>query len=174
MRKSRRAQRMSKQNSRINAKASLNLVSLMDIFTILVFFLMFNQSDNQIVQNEKITLPESYATKVPKDSLVVMVSADDVLVQGIPVAKVSDFMSPANIEEPIIPSLKEELEFQAKRSGPLTGADEGKGRKVTIVGDNKVPYKVLKKVMTTCSVSDYSQVSLAVTQKAAPKLGGGA
>jgi len=164
---------MSKQNSRINAKASLNLVSLMDIFTILVFFLMFNQSDNQIVQNDKITLPESYATKVPKDSLVIMVSADDIIVQGRPVARVVDFMTPENVDVMLIPSLQEELEYQAKRSGPLTGDAVGKGRKVTIVGDSKVPYDVLKKVMSTCSETGFSQVALAVTQKAAPKAGGG-
>lgn len=174
MRMSRRAQRMSKQNSRINEKASLNLVSLMDIFTILVFFLMFNQSDNQIVQNDKITLPQSYATKVPKDSLVIMISADDIMVQNRPVVKVADIMSPENKDELIIPALKEELEYQAKRSGPLTGDDAGKGRRVTIVGDNRIPYEVLKKVMSTCSDAEFSRVALAVTQKAAPKAGGGA
>ncbi|NIQ08461.1 MAG: biopolymer transporter ExbD, partial [Gammaproteobacteria bacterium] len=45
------ASQMSQIQQRYGAPAKLNLVSLMDIFTILVFFLLVNSGDNQLVQN---------------------------------------------------------------------------------------------------------------------------
>ena len=61
MAKSARAKRMAKHHRRNKGKGTLNLVSLMDIFTILVFFLLVNSSDVQTLPNAKdLQLPESF------------------------------------------------------------------------------------------------------------------
>ena len=51
--KSARAKRMEKHHKRNKGTAALNLVSLMDIFTILVFFLLVNSSDVETLPNAK-------------------------------------------------------------------------------------------------------------------------
>ena len=140
---------------------AINLVSLMDIFTILVFFLLVNSSDVQNVPNTKeIKLPESIAEQRPKETLFIMVSEKDLLVQGRPVANVDDVL--AN-EDNIIAKLKKELEYQASRSS--ASAEEEARREITILGDKRIPYRLLKKIMITCNSVNYNNISLAVSKK---------
>jgi len=138
--------------------AALNLVSLMDIFTILVFFLMVNSSEVEVLQtSSKIELPDSTSEKRPDNQLVISVSADDVVVQGRPVARVADAMVS---KENVIDGLKQELDYQAQRKGVIP---EG-GHEITIMGDRELPYALLKKIMLTCQSSDFARISLAVNQ----------
>ena len=72
--KSARAKRMEKHHKRNKASGGLNLVSLMDIFTILVFFLLVSSSEVQTLPNAKdMTLPESIAEKKPEENVVVLI-----------------------------------------------------------------------------------------------------
>jgi biopolymer transport protein ExbD len=162
MKQSLRAKRMAKHHKRQKQQTKLNLVSLMDIFTILVFFLLLNSSDVEVLQNDKtITLPESVAEQKPETTLVVMVNNQDVLVSGRSVAKVETILANPDAE---IESLSRELNYQASRAEPLSEQEAEKGRAVTIMGDESVPYALLKKVMTTCAAADYRKISLAVTK----------
>jgi len=162
MKMSRRAKRMSRHFARNKKQPSLNLVSLMDIFTILVFFLMVNQSDVKVLQNnESIKMPESYAEKLPEEALVVFVNNENILVQGRAVAAVKDASGP----DAIIPELQKELEYQASKQRVLSSEEQAEGRPVTIVGDKKIPYALLKKIMATCSEANYTNISLAVNRK---------
>ena len=87
--KSRRAKRMETHHKRNKASGTLNLVSLMDIFTILVFFLLVNSSDVEVLPNDKdMQLPESIAEEKAKETVVIMIGDEDIIVQGTPVAKV--------------------------------------------------------------------------------------
>lgn len=161
MKKSLRAKRMAKHHRRMGLVPKLNLVSLMDIFTILVFFLLINSSDVEILSAEKsIKLPESVAQQKPDTTLVIKVNNDDLLVGNYRVAKVSDIL--ANPNETIV-TLEAELKLQAARR-PATEAEKEKGRAVTIMGDKAVPYLLLKRIMATCSETDYRDISLAVNQ----------
>ncbi len=91
MKTSRRARRMQRHHKRKKGTVAFNMVSLMDIFTILVFFLLVSSSDVEELQNNKsIRLPESTAEKKPKDTLVVMVNNEDIIIQGQKVAAVND------------------------------------------------------------------------------------
>ena len=88
---SRRAQRMERRHERTRKFVGLSMVSLMDIFTILVFFLLVNSSDGEVLPTAKsVRLPESVAEKSPKPTLVVTVNDQDILVQGRKVASVDD------------------------------------------------------------------------------------
>lgn len=163
MKQSLRAKRMAKHHRRLNQASKLNLVSLMDIFTILVFFLLVNSSDVEVLQADKsIVLPTSVSDQVPENNLVVMVSATDVIVSGRSLAKVADIM--ANTAEKFTP-LETELKYQAQKAGPIKESNKLTGRPVTIVADQKLPYAILKKIMVTCAAAEYRNISLAVTQK---------
>ena len=169
MMKSARAKRMEKHHKRNKGSAVLNLVSLMDIFTILVFFLLVNSSDVETLPNAKdVQLPESIAEEKAKETVVILIGEEDILVQGTPVAKVADVM---NIQGNDIPALREALKSQNDRVLRRESQDDIAGREVTIMGDKEIPYRLLKKVMATCTASDYGQISLAVLQKSSDKLG---
>jgi biopolymer transport protein ExbD len=166
--KSNRAKRMEVRHARHNSKATLNLVSLMDIFTILVFFLLVNSSDVEVLPNAKeIQLPESIAEQKAKETVVILISDDDIIVQGTPVARVADVMRRKGND---IPELRQALLSQNDRVLRREAQDDIVGREVTIMGDKDIPYRLLKKVMATCMESDYGQISLAVLQKSADKL----
>ncbi len=166
--KSARAKRMEKHNKRHKGSGGLNLVSLMDIFTILVFFLLVNSSDVQTLPNAKdMKLPESIAEKKPEENVVVLIGKTDILVQGTPVAKIAEVMAEKGND---IPALREALLSQNDRVLRREAKDDVAGREVTIMGDKEIPYRLLKKVMATCTQSDYGQISLAVLQKSSDKL----
>jgi biopolymer transport protein ExbD len=168
MAKSARAKRMAKHHRRHKGSGALNLVSLMDIFTILVFFLLVNSSDVQTLPNSKdLQLPESIAEKKPEENVVVLIGATDILVQGTPVAKIADVMATKGND---IPALREALLSQNDRALRRAAKDDIAGREVTIMGDKDISYRLLKKVMATCTASDYGQISLAVLQKSSDKL----
>ena len=166
--KSSRAKRMEKHHKRNKGAGALNLVSLMDIFTILVFFLLVNSSDVQTLPNAKdMKLPESIAEKKPEETVTILIGRTDILVQGNPVAKIAEVMA---IQGNDIPALREALQSQNDRVLRREARDDIAGREVTILGDKDIPYRLLKKVMATCTDSDYGQISLAVLQKSSDKL----
>jgi biopolymer transport protein ExbD len=168
MRKSARAQRMERRHERGKKGVALNLVALMDIFTILVFFLLVNSSDVETLPNAKdIQLPQSIAEEKAKESVVILISEEDILVQGAPVAKVADVMK---LKGNNIPQLRQALLSQNDRVMRRETQDDIAGREVTIMGDKDIPYRLLKKVMATCTMADYGQISLAVLQKSSDQL----
>jgi len=144
----------------------LNLVSLMDIFTILVFFLLVNSSSVQEMPNSKsVKLPQSTSDRLPEETLLLLVNSEHILVQGRPVAKLAEI---AGQEELLIAPLLEELRHHAERGGLLgEGAPPGE---VTIMGDREIEYSLLKRIVATCSRANYTSVSLAVMRKAKEKV----
>jgi biopolymer transport protein ExbD len=163
MKQSRRARRIQRHHNR-KIIAKLNMISLMDIFTILVFFLLVSSSNNEQFSNpDTITLPESTAEKPPQTSLSLFVDGNSIYVQDQLVADISDAI---NSKEVIIPALKKELDDRYQLLATSNPTIQ-KSRAITIMGDKKIPYKLLKKIMTTCSSSHYSEISLAVYRKSA-------
>ncbi|MFB3124840.1 MAG: ExbD/TolR family protein [Woeseiaceae bacterium] len=168
MHKSVRAQRMERRHERGKKGVALNLVALMDIFTILVFFLLVNSSDVETLPNAKdIQLPQSIAEEKAKESVVILISEEDILVQGSPVAKVADVLK---LKGNDIPQLRQALLSQNDRVMRRESQDDIADREVTIMGDKDIPYRLLKKVMATCTKADYGRISLAVLQKSSDQL----
>ena len=165
MKQSLRARRMERHHKRAKASPKLNLVSLMDIFTILVFFLLVNSSDVEVLQtNKAIELPESTSDQRPDTTLVVTVNEQNVVVAGRTVATINEVLNDDGTSN--ISGLEQELKYHANRAGPLSPEKEEIGRAVTIMGDKEVPYTVLKKIMTTCAANEYRNISLAVSKVA--------
>lgn len=167
MKQSARAKRLARHHKRFNTGTKLNLVSLMDIFTILVFFLIVNQSEVRVLQNiNKVSLPVSLADELPSENIVVTVLSNTVLVQERAVWQQSEHLnsvSESNNEELAV-AIKNELNYLASKRVELSENEKIKGRPVTIIGDETVPYKVLKQIMAACAESDFRNVSLAVKQ----------
>ncbi len=161
MRNSRRIKRMSRNRVKIG---KMNLTSLMDVFTILVFFLLVNSGSVELVQSPKdVKLPTSFEESKPRETVVISVSPEDVIVQGRLVAKVADIL--AGKEGSLAPLAARLAELKENIVGPATliVADS---REVTILADKSVPFIVVRKVMSACTDEGYENVSLAVIQKA--------
>ena len=159
---------MDKLHARNSRSGALNLVSLMDIFTILVFFLLVSSSEVETLpKSDNLQLPESIAEQKAKETVVILIGEVDILVQGKTVAKVADVLKQKGND---IPALREALQSQNDRVLRRAAQDDIAGREVTIMGDKETPYRVLKKVMATCTGADYGQISLAVLQKSSEKL----
>lgn len=162
MKNTRRIKRMAR--AKRNKAAGLNLTSLMDVFTILVLYLLVNQSSVEVVEPPKeIKLPDSVVEAKPRQTVVMMVSEQQVLIQGEPVAEFSDILANKDgVVEPIRASL-ERLKDQAIGVNSETGA---KSNEVTIMANHTVPFKALKTLMSSCTSAGYTKISLAVIQKA--------
>ena len=140
-------------------RVALNLVSLMDIFTILVFFLLVNSTEVETLPTTRgISIPESTANQQPKRTVVVMVTEDSVAVDGEKVATSRNALSNTSST---IPALERALKDLAANG---TGSEDVENE-ITIMGDKSVHYRLLRKVMATCAEADYDRVSLAVLQK---------
>jgi biopolymer transport protein ExbD len=170
MKMSRRARRMERHHKRFTRTTALNMVSLMDIFTILVFFLLINSSSGEVLPSTKtVKLPESLADKKPKETVTILVNRDSILVQG---RKVADVSSTISSPTPMIPALKEELDLQTRAIVKRVDPTNPFNGEVTIMGDKEIPYRLLKKIMLTCTMANYGNISLAVMQKVEAKAKG--
>jgi biopolymer transport protein TolR len=156
-------QKRAERSQRNKTALDMNLVSLIDIFTILIFFLMSSAAGVEILNTGKaVRLPESTAQKAPRETVVITVSGPDILVEGRKVATVSEALAAAGDE---IAPLRAELDVQAKRQ-VIREENKAQGKAITILGDKDIPYRLLRKVMVTAARADYSDVSFAVTKKA--------
>ena len=160
MRNSRRIKRMSRNRMKIT---KMNLTSLMDVFTILVFFLLVNSGSVEVLEAPKnMTLPESRVESKPRETVVIFISPEEVLVQGQLVATVSDILQDRSPTVDPITSRLAQLKESIIGTNTLTVAES---HEVTILADKSVPFAVIKKVMSTCTGEGYENVSLAVIQK---------
>ena len=162
MKVSRRIARMTRNRRTV---PKLNLTSLMDVFTVLVFFLMINSATVETLhQPKEIKLPESVIEDKPRETVVIFVGKEQVLVQGVPVALITDIQASNAAEiEPISARLAELSESVIG----LSTQTVAESQEVTVLADKSIPFSVLKKIMATCTGQGYTRVSLAVIQKSA-------
>ncbi|MCU0757955.1 MAG: biopolymer transporter ExbD [Steroidobacteraceae bacterium] len=139
------------------------LVPFIDMMTILVVFLLVHTSDTEILPNTKnISIPLSVAETKPRPTVVVMVTRDTMYVNGRPIARVDEVMGS---DAPVIEPLRAALREQADRILVEAAREDIVEREVTIMGDKTVPFRVLKRIMATCTDADYGKVSLAVIER---------
>ncbi|WP_250458908.1 ExbD/TolR family protein [Microbulbifer litoralis] len=179
-RQSRRMKRMARSHKRKKTQG-MNLTSLMDVFTILVFFLLTNTSSNEALEPPKvITLPDSVVETKPRETVTLMVTDEEILVESKSIVATSDVI---NSEERIIEAIKQAMisemdkailvasneqdEQQAETAGEEGEDQSALPPEVNILADRTIPFSLLKKVMSSCTDAGYTKVSLAVIQKAA-------
>ena len=146
--------------------AHLNLIPMIDILSVMVAFLLVYSANVEVVQNSKgVEIPQSTADSQPKQSVVVMITRDQVFVQGEMVATIAEIRDPGmELIEPL----------RAVLARPMVGVDAAAqeealaSREITVLADKSLPYDVVKKVMTTCTAAAYGRISLAVLEKEQP------
>jgi biopolymer transport protein ExbD len=162
MKNTRRMKRMARNHKK--KIPSMSLTSLMDVFTILVFFLLVNTANGPVLDPPKqITLPDSVTETKPAETAVVVVSNDNVLIQGQPVISLKDVL---DSKQEIIPEITNRLKEVKKHVIGISTKAIAESSKITILSHKSIPYKVLQKVMTSCTMAGYDEINLAVIQKA--------
>ena len=161
-----RASRMVRHHKRHKGAGAINLVSMIDMLTVLVFFLLVYSTEQvEVLPSSKdVKLPTSLADNQVRHAVVVIVSEKEVLIRGQSVGSIAEILAS---ESPIIPGLKAELEAEANNVlKPVEGTEEDKiaAREVTIMADKELPYRLVRKVMATSTAASYGKLSLAVLQ----------
>ena len=155
-------QKRAERKGRNQTMLDMNLVSLIDVFTILIFFLLSGTSGVELLASPKaVKLPESFTEKAPKETILLVVSGTEILVDGRKVANVAEVMA---TKGDLIEPLKAELDLLANRV-IVRAENQGKGQAITIMGDQTIPYQLLRKVMYTSARANFSDVSFAVRRK---------
>lgn len=161
MRDSRRIKRMSRNKGGI---PKINLTALMDVFTILVFFLLVNSGQSEILDTpNQIQLPESVIESKPRETVVIFVSPDDVVVQGEAVISMSELINSQGSIEPIRARLAAIKGAVIGRSTQVVAASQ----EVTVLADKSIPFDVIRRILSTCTGEGFTNISLAVVQKGA-------
>ena len=159
---SNRARRMLQHQVRNKADAELNLIPMIDILSVMVSFLLVYAAEVEVVQNTKgIDIPQSISEQRPRQTVVVMLTKDDLFVQGERVASINEVRSSTTT---IIAPLRAALKRPTLVGEALTEKDIA-AREITVMADKMIPYEVLKKVMSTCTDADYGRISFALLQK---------
>jgi len=155
-------QRRAERRNRNQTMVDMNLVSLIDVFTILIFFLLSNSGGVETLPSPKaVKLPESVAQTSPRDTVVVVVSAQEISVDGRRVALVDEVLA---AQSDLIEPLKAELDLLASRQ-VIRKDNEAQSKRLAIMGDKEIPYRLLRKIMVTSARANFSDVSFAVRQR---------
>jgi biopolymer transport protein ExbD len=167
MNQSRRIKRMSRGSKGAGGGAGLNLVSLMDVFTILVFFLLVNSSSSDVMEPPKnIKLPDSSVEAKPRETVIVMITPEQILVQGEPVISTQEVIGS---KAAVIDAVKQRLILQRKKVRGISTKTVSQSKEVTVLAHRTVPFHLIKKVMASCASAGYGKISMAVIQKAKNK-----
>ena len=145
-----------------NSYAKLNLISLMDIFTILVFFLMLNSGETQNIDVDRfVELPESVSGTDYQDQISILIDQNHIIYNDEVVINTEEILKTPG--EKILP-LSEILQENTARDEEISEAQQQAGFAITILADKSVSYEILKSVMETCREDNYRNISLAVNQ----------
>jgi biopolymer transport protein ExbD len=155
-------QRRAEHRGRGGAALDMNLVSLIDVFTILIFFLLSSAAGVEtLVSPKAVNLPLAMAEKAPKQTVLLVIAGDDILVDGRRVASVAEVMA---AQGDVIPALKAELDVLGTRVA-VRAENKADQQAVTIMADKQMPYALLRKVMFTCARANFADVAFAVRRR---------
>jgi biopolymer transport protein ExbD len=150
--------RMERNNKRgVIRGLGINLIPMMDVLTVLVFFLLFH-SFNSTLPDAQIALPDSSVPTRPRETVAIVVSPESVLVQGESVVS-----TPKLLDDGIVMVTELRDRLLQLENGAKAAAET---MEVTLLADKTIPFKVLKKIMSTCTACGYGRISLAVAEKA--------
>ncbi len=166
-----------------SATASLSLTSMVDMFTILVVFLLMNfSSTGEIIYIPKdVKLPKASETKELKPAHVVSVTTDSITLERETVAKLDDVKNMPKSEW-LIPRLKERLaaafkdddvkatKDAASLRNNLPGAQKTdkpkeEQHKVTVQADRDMDFLTVKRIMFTVTEAGAQEINFAVQKK---------
>ena len=162
----RRENRWARWKSGLRSNTSVNLISMMDILTVLLLFLLKSYvADGEVmVPPEGVRLPASTAQQSPQTSLIVAIDGTNISVGNEAIISIADAV---NTDGLLIAPLAAKLE-QERQTLEAYAASRGLQapavRAATIQGDRDIEFRLLQKIMFTLSSAGYESIALAVLQ----------
>jgi biopolymer transport protein ExbD len=151
------------QRGHKSSSAEINVVPMVDMMTMLVIFLLqqFSATGEVLYMQKDIRLPDARHGQLIEPAPTVAISADQVVVTGQKVADVADLDRDAGYLN--IPALEERLREEKKRWDFIHQSDPNKkwDGLVNIQADQKVPFRIVKRVMFSCGVAGYFNLNFA-------------
>lgn len=147
--------------------ADLLITPLVDMFVIIVLFLIanFSATGEILNQSKDVQLPEAAHVQEIQADPVVMITMNEVFCDGQSIGRVEDFTRDEYLN---IPALEEKMRDMKKRFEDLhsmvQGAEEFKGN-VNIQAHKEVQFKIIKRVMFSCASAGYGNINFAVLSK---------
>lgn len=145
-------------------KARLNLTSMIDMFTILVVFLLKSYSaEGQLVTvSEALTLPKATSEQKVEMKLEIVINREAVVVDGDPVVQVNQQLLATGGPIPsLVTRLNDHMEYTRQMKGTITEDEQ----KINIQGDVAIPAILVQRVMASCSEAGYSLQNLEVIKE---------
>jgi biopolymer transport protein ExbD len=143
--------------------AELNVVPMVDMMTMLVIFLLqqYSATGEVIYMQKDIRLPDARHGQMIDQAATIAISAEQVVVAGQKVADVADLDRDAGYLN--IPALEEKLREDRKRWDFIHQSDPNRKWDgiVNIQADQKVPFRIVKRVMYSCGVAGYFNLNFA-------------
>jgi len=151
--------------------ASLNITSMMDMFTIILVFLLksFSAEGSLLTNADNLVLPNSASKKKPTEvTLQLAVTQDMILLDNQAVVPTEDARNiPPDAHDPIISKLEERLKacLAAEEEMVRIGALNAVQGKIIVQVDKNIDFDVLFKIMNTCGKSGYNNMNFAVMER---------
>ncbi len=169
-----------KKGKRLQTGEELNITSMMDMFTIILVFLLksYSTEDISVAASDDLQLPTSTALKAPELAVNVVVSKSEIVVDGVKVLDLTRVPDPDNPgkEWPAVPEdekkgqlisrlydrLLEKAEA-AKALGKASGREEHefKGR-ILLQCDKSLPFSLVREVMYTAGQAQFGEFRFVV------------
>jgi len=150
--------------------AGLMLTSLVDMFTIIVIFLLQNFSANGeiLYMSKDIKLPDAVHGAQLERAPVISVSNDAVTFDGRQVASTDDLTKGDVLN---VPELEDALREEKRRYEQIHANDPDHPFKglVNVQADKRIQFKVIKRVMFSCNQSGFGNINFAALSKSAAK-----
>lgn len=146
----------------------LNITSMMDMFTIILVFLIKNFSTEGaiVMQADDLTLPKSTIERKAKESLSVRISRNTIIVENSPVLDGEAYGRLLRQTEFMITPLYDVLVRYSDEGKKMASASgTAFSGEITIQGDVAIPYSVLTRVMYTCGQAGYPTMNLFVNRE---------
>jgi biopolymer transport protein TolR len=161
-----RHERRARWRSKLRAGSNVNLISMMDILTVLLLFLLksYVAGGEVMVPPAGVRLPASSADTPPPSSVVVAINGDEILLGNEHVASVEEAVSNPDLLIGPLASRLVAARAQQDEIARLQG-DTNPHHVATIQGDKEIEFRLLKRVMFTLNQSGYDDIALAVLQK---------
>lgn len=169
-RMSQRSKRILRRNARRPGVVSLNLVPMIDVFMVLVFFLLVTTSSiDNLRSPRELALPTSLSIDQPTDTPIIMLTKQAVLIQGVQVMTLAEAIAAPDGKP--LSEVRAELLKVTLMSTQGTGTAGATTRgEINVMADRDIPYAVLKKVLATCGELKFARIAISVAH--AGKRGG--
>lgn len=145
---------------KLAANAELLLTPLIDMFVILVVFLImnFSASGELVSLSKDIQLPQASVTDEIERAPIIQISANTVAIEGVKVGDSEDILKDPDLR---IPELTDKMQEMRKIDEMMHPGQPFKGQ-VIINADKDIDFKLVRKVMFAAADAGYINFNYAV------------